>query len=104
MDRLSRLKEFLATNPHDAFSRHALALEYIKLGQEEQARVEFQAILRDNPDQVGTYYHLGKLLERAGEKTSALLIYQQGILQAKAAGDTHSARELLAAAEWLVDD
>lgn len=104
MDRLSRLKEFLAINPSDAFSRHALALEYIKQGNEQQARIEFAAILQQNPSYIGTYYHLGKLLERAGEKSSALLIYQQGIQQATEAGDAHTARELRAAAEWLDED
>ena len=33
MDRISRLKAFIDTYPADMFSRHALAMELVKLGQ-----------------------------------------------------------------------
>ncbi|MEQ1678118.1 MAG: hypothetical protein ABL876_15530, partial [Chitinophagaceae bacterium] len=68
MDRISKLKEFLAASPADSFLQHALALEYIKLGDDEQARGLFEEILNREPGYIGSYYHLAKLLERQ-EKT-----------------------------------
>ena len=38
MDRIQRIKELLATNPGDSFLQHALALEYIKINEDEQAK------------------------------------------------------------------
>ena len=37
MDRIQQLKAYLAASPTDSFLQHALGLEYIKLGEEEQA-------------------------------------------------------------------
>ena len=64
MQRIETIKEFLKSNPNDNFLRHALALEYIKTGDDEGARKLFEAILHESPDYVGSYYHLAKLLER----------------------------------------
>lgn len=64
MNRIDKLNEFLKVTPKDNFLRHALALEYIKIGEDLKARVLFEEILSDSPDYVGTYYHLAKLLEK----------------------------------------
>ncbi len=58
MDRIARIKDFLQASPADNFLRHALALEYIKTGEDAPARLLFEAILADSPDYVGSYYHL----------------------------------------------
>lgn len=87
--------------PNDNFLRHALALEYIKLGNDNEAKVLFENILNESPDYVGSYYHLGKLLERQGEATAAIEWYEKGMQQAKAANDNHVYNELLAAYEDL---
>ena len=88
--------------PGDSFLRHALALEYIKLDNDKDARVLFETILKDEPGYVGSYYHLGKLLERAGETSQAIEWYEKGMQQAKAANDQHAYNELQAAYEDLV--
>lgn len=88
--------------PGDSFLRHALALEYIKLDNDKDARVLFETILKDEPGYVGSYYHLGKLLERAGETSLAIEWYEKGMQQAKAANDQHAYNELQAAYEDLV--
>ena len=103
MDRLDILRRFVERDPDDAFSRHALALEWIKRGEDAAARVEFETLLRKTPSYVGSYYHLGKLLERSGERDAALRIYQEGILQAVKAGDSHAAGELRSAVETIED-
>ena len=38
MERINKLKAFLLQNPTDDFLQHALALEYIKIGEEHQAK------------------------------------------------------------------
>jgi predicted Zn-dependent protease len=72
MDRIEKLLSFLAGQPSDNFLRHALALEYIKIGQDQEARVLFTAIVTETPSYVGTYYHLAKLLEKMGEQAEAI--------------------------------
>lgn len=101
-DRIEKLKSFLAQSPADPFLKHALALEHIKLGAEQEARKLFESNLQADPGYVATYYHLGKLLERVGEQDSAIAIYEQGMETAKAAEDMHSYNELRGAYEDLV--
>jgi Tfp pilus assembly protein PilF len=102
MDRIEKLKEYLLANPGDAFLQHALALEYIKLGQDTQARQVFESLLARNPGYVGSYYHLAKLLERTGEQALAVEWYEKGMDIAKAAGDKHAFGELKSAYEELL--
>ncbi len=99
--RIEKLKTYLQQTPADCFLNHALALEYIKEGDEATARTHFEINLANDPAYVATYYHLGKLLERAGENEKALKIYEQGMAQAKAAKDNHSYSELQGAYEEL---
>jgi Tfp pilus assembly protein PilF len=101
MDRITRILAFLEQNPKDSFLRHALALEYIKLGQLNDAKTLFLAVLSDNPDYVGSYYHLAKLLETLEEREAAIEWYEKGMEAAKKAGDNHALNELRAAYEDL---
>jgi Tfp pilus assembly protein PilF len=103
MDRINKLKGFLEASPGDAFLQHALALEYIKEGDEGQAKELFENILSTDPSYVGSYYHLGKLLERKGEPALAMEWYQKGMQAAKTAGDNHALNELRAAYEDLAE-
>jgi Tfp pilus assembly protein PilF len=101
MDRIERLKDFLKQNPSDNFLQHALALEYIKLGDQDQARKLFEEILDRDPGYVGSYYHLAKLLESLGENDMAISWYEKGMAAAKNAGDNHALGELRSAYEEL---
>lgn len=103
MDRIARLKEFLEAAPHDAFVQHALALEYIKAGNEPAARSLFEDILHRDPAYVGSYYHLAKLLERQGHTDKAIEWYEKGMAAARTAGDNHALSELRMAYEELTD-
>ena len=102
MDRINKLQEYLRSAPTDSFLRHALALEYIKISDDDAARKLFESIMHDDPSYVGSYYHLAKLLERTGEEQLAIQWYEKGMAAAKAAGDQHSYNELQAAYEDLV--
>jgi Tfp pilus assembly protein PilF len=101
MDRISKLKGFLEQQPQDSFLQHALALEYIKNGDDKEAQLLFESILRNDAGYVGSYYHLGKLLERTGKGEEAIVVYEKGMAAAKQAGDLHSYNELQAAYEDL---
>lgn len=103
MDRITRLREFLAASPHDNFVQHALALEYIKTGDEAEARRLFEALLARDETYVGSYYHLAKLLERTGHTSEAIACYEKGMQQAQAANDRHALNELRMAYEELTD-
>lgn len=101
MNRIERIKEMLAANSGDSFLQHALALEYIKIEEDERARKLFEKLLQENENYVGSYYHLGKLLERNDKMNEAIAIYEKGMLKAKEAGDMHTYNELQTAFEDL---
>lgn len=103
MSRIEKLKEYLQATPEDSFLQHALALEYVKMGDDATARSLFQVILEREPGYTGSYYHLGKLLERAGDTNNAILIYKRGMEETKKAGDNHALGELRGAMEELED-
>ncbi len=102
MDRVEKLKEYLKTNDKDSFLQHALALEYIKVGNDAEAKNLFNEILRREPTYIGSYYHLGKLHERLGDEEKAVKIYERGMEEAKKAGDNHTYNELQGAHEEIV--
>ena len=76
MSRIEKLLEYIKQNGKDSFLQHALALEYIKIDRDEEARNVFNELLLREPTYVGSYYHLGKLLERAGNFEKAIKIYE----------------------------
>ena len=94
MDRIEKLKEFLQAAPSDSFLQHALALEYIKVGNDAEAKKLFESVLEKDPGYVGSYYHLAKLLERSGETGTAIKTCENGMLEAKRSGDQHAYNEL----------
>ncbi len=104
-DRIEKLKAYLQQTPNDCFLNHALALEYVKMGDEAAARACFEKNLGNDPTYVATYYHLAKLLERVGEPQQAVqLPYSgKGMEEARAAKDVHTYSELQAAYEDIVN-
>ncbi len=104
MDRIRTIKEYLKESPDDSFLQHALALEYIKLGNEAEAQKLFEEILDREPDYLGSYYHLGKLLERIGEAEKAVAVYKTGMEVAKNANESRAYNELQSAYEDAEDE
>jgi len=102
MERIKKLKEFLQASPGDSFIQHALALEYIKQGDDETARQLFEELLNREPTYVGSYYHLGKLFERNNDTNAAIKWYEKGMEEAKKAGENHAYGELRGAYEELI--
>jgi Tfp pilus assembly protein PilF len=104
VNRVEVLKEFLQQDPKDSFSRYALALEYIKLGQTEDARREFEFVRDNDPGYVATYFQLAQLYRNLGLKHDAEKTYRTGITIAAKAGDGHTQSELEEALEGLLGE
>jgi tetratricopeptide (TPR) repeat protein len=101
MSRIEKLLDLLSLNNTDSFLQHALALEYIKAGDEMRAKAFFKQILAHEPGYVGSYFHLGKLLERINEPEAAIEIYETGMKECKKVNDRHAYNELQSALEDL---
>jgi tetratricopeptide (TPR) repeat protein len=102
MSRVDKILEMMQSGGKDAFLQHALALEYIKLGQLEPALEQFLDLLSANPDYVGSYYHLGKLYESLGDANNALNAYEKGMEVAKKLKEQHAYNELMSARDELL--
>ena len=102
MNRIEILKGFLNENPSDSFSRYALALEYVKLEQNEDAVREFEMVRKNDPDYVATYFQLGQLYQKIGQTHDAEQTFRKGITVASKIGDEHTRSELEAALEGLL--
>jgi Tfp pilus assembly protein PilF len=101
MNRIEILKGFLVENPSDSFSRYALALEYVKLGQHDDALQEFETVKNTDPSYVATYFQLGQLYQKLGRTHEAEKTFRTGMTVAAKAGDEHTRSELEGALEAL---
>jgi tetratricopeptide (TPR) repeat protein len=101
--RIEKLKSFIAENPADPFLHYALASEWLKVGELQLAREKFEGLVKDFPEYVGTYYHLGKLHEQLGNSTQAIATYEAGLRIAQKIGDLHTFNEIRSALDLLMD-
>lgn len=104
MDRIATLLKFLQDNPADSFVQHALGLEYVKRNEYPSAVQMFENLLTQNPEYVGTYYHLAKTLEKQGNAAEAIKWYLIGMEKAREHKDQHTYNELEAAYEDLTEE
>ena len=102
MNRIEILKGFLQENANDSFSRYALALEYAKLGQNDDALREFETVKANDPGYVATYFQLGQLYQKLGRTHDAEKTFRTGMTVAAKAGDEHTRSELEGALEALL--
>lgn len=86
------------------FSRHALAMEFIKLEQYPEAIAVMQELLNTDERHSGTYYHLGKLHEKLGDAEQAIAVYEKGISIAREINAINDLRELIGALSQLKDE
>ncbi len=96
-NRLQVLVAYLGDDPSDEFTRFALALEYRKLGRLDDATREFERLVEESPEYVGTYYHLGGLYRTSGDAARAKSIFEKGVQIAERQRDHHAKSELKAA-------
>lgn len=94
MDRIAQLESFLEDDPDDAFTRFALAQEHLKQDDLDTAQAYFEELVENQPEYVGTYYHLGKLYERRDAVEQAIATYEKGIAVAREQRDRKNLSEL----------
>lgn len=82
-ERLTQLFSFLEIDPKDSFTLYSIAYEYLQNDEWDLAIEYFERLKNLHPDYVGTYYHLGKTLERIGKQEKAIAIYREGMVQAQ---------------------
>lgn len=99
--RIEQLTAFLSESPSDNFLIHALALEYAKAGDFNNAKAYFEKNLALDKSYIATYYHLGKLYENNGMEKAAIDIYHKGMQVAQTIGDQHAFSELRSVYEEL---
>jgi tetratricopeptide (TPR) repeat protein len=104
MERIEKLKSFISADPSDLFSRHALAMEWVKMGDFSSAIQQMEEILRLDERHLGTYYHLGKTYEKVSFFDKAIDVYEKGIQIAKQLSKQHELRELMGALNLLNDE
>ena len=96
-NRLQQLENFLKESPNDAFILFAIAKEHEGLQNTTEAIAFYRQLEKDHKDYVGTYYHLGKIMEQTEGIDAAILVYEAGMAVAKAQGDKHALSELAGA-------
>lgn len=92
--RLTKLFEFLESDPNDSFILYAIATEYNVQNDLENALKYYLQLTEKHQDYVGTYYHLGKLYEKIGLKEEGIKTYQAGMQVARQKRDMHALSEL----------
>lgn len=99
--RLEMLEDFVRKDPRDAFSRYALAMEYVNAQRYDEAIAHFRALIAQDPDYIATYFQLGQACERTGRPEEARAAYEQGIAACRRKGDSKTLGELEFALEQL---
>lgn len=101
---IRRLAGFLQNNPNDTFTKFALALELLKADEVTKAKVLFESVLKQDPEYVGVYYHLGKLYQNSGRSKDAARLFQKGIKIADKQGKNRTKSELQEALITTIDE
>ncbi len=92
--RLLFLEDLVEKGKADSFARYALALEYKSLGRIDDALAAFGALKAADPKYVPQYLMCGTMLLDAGRNEDARTWLQEGLMVARAAGDTKAAGEI----------
>ena len=95
------LEQFVANKPEDAFARYGLALECVKLGDDQTAEGHFRKLLEINPGYTAAYFQFGQFLARLGKTDEAGKLFSDGIIVAQKSGDMHARDEMQAALSQL---
>ena len=100
--KIRELAELLQKNPKDSFVKFALALELLKQDDVTKARVLFESVLKQDPEYLGVYYHLGKVYEYEGRPSDAKEMYTDGVIIAEKQENERTLLELKDALESLI--
>jgi tetratricopeptide (TPR) repeat protein len=101
--RIEQLQEFLKEDSNDSFLKYALALEYVRVEENETARDCFLKLIENDENYVASYYQLGKLYESLNDLEKAIEIYKKGIKIAKNSKNKKTLLELQKAYNMLME-
>jgi tetratricopeptide (TPR) repeat protein len=101
--RIEQLQEFLKDDINDSFLKYALALEYVRIKENDTARDCFLKLIEEDEDYVASYYQLGKLYESLNEVEKAMVIYKKGIEIAQKMENQKTLLELQEAYNMLIE-
>jgi tetratricopeptide (TPR) repeat protein len=99
--RIAHLREALAQDPNDSFSRYALALEFAGMGDLHEALQLLEDLLTRDPSYLPAYQQLGSLYTQAQRTPEAVVILKRGIELAQQQQDLLTQSELQEALDDL---
>lgn len=102
--RIQKLKELLEKNPNDAFSRYALALEYMGMSDLQTAIDELEQLIQSDPNYLAAYHQLGQIYGKLNRTQEAKRVYRKGIDLAQELGEEKEAKEMREELEELEDE
>lgn len=92
--RITQLFSLIQQQGADAFSCYALAMEYRKAGETQEAINWLQKTLELDPEYLAVYYQLAAQYASLDDNKNALIAYDQGIRLAEAKNDLKTLAEL----------
>jgi len=92
--RIAKLKEFLAKDPNDSFTRYALALEHAGQGETGLAVSMLNDLIQRDPKYIPAYQQLGYAYQKLERREDAMEIFKRGIRVATEQGDLHARSEM----------
>lgn len=101
MDRVSQIKQMLASSPKDVFLNYALAMEHISAENHQDAVAQLELVKSMQADYLPLYYQLAKCYEKLDNNDNAITTYEQGMLVAEQNKDRKTLSELRSALEEL---
>jgi tetratricopeptide (TPR) repeat protein len=101
---MEQLLKMLEDVPDEPFVLFAVAQEFSKKGDRENALRYYEKLTKSNPDYTGAYYHLGKLYEQLGRNDDAITAYKSGMEITQKKGEHHAYGELKAALQMISDE
>ena len=101
MDRVSQIKQMLASSPKDVFLNYALAMEHISAENHQDAVAQLELVKSMQADYLPLYSQLAKCYEKLDNNDNAITTYEQGMLVAEQNKDRKTLAELRSALEEL---
>jgi tetratricopeptide (TPR) repeat protein len=92
--RINQLKKIIKNDPDDPFLHYALGLEFIKEGEQDNAKLSFDKILMSFTDYLPVYYQAAQLFIDLEKYDLAKNTFESGIRLATKEKDTKTLNEL----------
>jgi tetratricopeptide (TPR) repeat protein len=91
--RLTQLFALLSDHPEEVFLHYAIASEYKKAQNWEEALSWFEKTVQLEPSYIAAYYQMAEAFEANDQRASAKKALETGLLHAQAAKDLKSISE-----------